>query len=248
MTRDNQSSSEDDIQPVLPRGFESGVSDDSENPIQGSSDERLTVTVLNNSCKTCGSRLTQKYHNGCDAPVIQLNGSWKCGSCGVDIPPKEQCPNCRSVTENIEKEVPLDLSPEVLTEKIEKLTHKQTNIRRKNNGLSQLQYSEHLSVIALRHSRDMAQKGYFSHESPSGREPSDRYHEFGHDTRSSGENIAKEYTHLTQKPTEAAKKVVESWMNSPEHRENILREQFGKEGIGVFLKSNGAMFITQNFY
>ena len=41
-------------------------------------------------------------------------------------------------------------------------------------------------------------------------------------------------------------RVVQSWMDSPSHRENILFEGYGREGIGIVF-SNDVLFITQNF-
>ena len=54
-----------------------------------------------------------------------------------------------------------------------------------------------------------------------------------------------EVQHLTVK--EAAKQVVQGWMNSPGHRANLVRPIWLNEGIGVFLHSNGELYVTQNF-
>jgi uncharacterized protein YkwD len=238
----------DDIEPVLPNSYQPTDESSRDDTRSGSTESGLSVTIKHNGCKNCGAVVPLKYHDRCKSPIVFLNGDWKCSSCGVQITPTKKCDRCGSATGQRKIEVPLDLTPDAHSEDIEKLAHKQTNERRKNNGLAELQYNHHLSAIALQHSRDMAERDYFSHESPDGNGTSDRYKKFGHDTKSSGENIAKEYSHITQSPMESAEAVVGAWMNSPGHRENILREQFGEEGIGVFLESSGAMYVTQNFY
>ncbi|MFV9506489.1 MAG: CAP domain-containing protein, partial [Oscillochloridaceae bacterium umkhey_bin13] len=76
------------------------------------------------------------------------------------------------------------------------------------------------------HSQDMAQRGYFSHFSPEGRDPSDRVDATGYQWQMVGENIASGY----RTPQE----VVAGWMDSPGHRANILRCEFTEIGIGYF--------------
>ncbi|PKG33175.1 CAP domain-containing protein, partial [Methanoregula sp.] len=44
-----------------------------------------------------------------------------------------------------------------------------------------------------------------------------------------------------------ANKVVNGWMNSEGHRNNILDYHFQQEGIGVAFASDNAIFITENF-
>jgi len=247
--KENRSLSDDDnMQPVLPDNYQPADKASRDDTRPDSSELGLSITIKHNGCENCGAVLPLKYHDKCESPIVFLNGNWKCSSCGAQITPTEKCNSCGGTSGQRKIEVPLDLTPDAHSENIERLTHEQTNKRRRNNGLAELQYNNHLSAIALQHSRDMAEKDYFSHESPEGNGTSDRYRTFGHDTKSSGENIAKEYSHLTQSPMESAKAVVDAWMDSPGHRENILRDQFDEEGIGVFLESSGAMYVTQNFY
>jgi len=94
----------------------------------------------------------------------------------------------------------------------------------------------------------MAERDYFSHTGPDGNDASDRYRIFGHDTRRCGENLALEYLNPTAAPEASAQTVVDGWMDSAGHRENILMENFDEEGIGVYLRPSGAMLVTQNFY
>ena len=48
-------------------------------------------------------------------------------------------------------------------------------------------------------------------------------------------------------PDEIAESAVTGWMDSPGHRKNILTNTYDKEGIGVAVASNGAVYITQDF-
>jgi uncharacterized protein YkwD len=101
-----------------------------------------------------------------------------------------------------------------------------TNRERAAAGLPALVKSQALHNAAVHHSRDMAQRDYFSHQSPDGRTERGRMASagYGRSTRS-GENIAYG-TRLT------ARQVVEMWMNSAPHRANILRRDFHEIGVG----------------
>lgn len=123
--------------------------------------------------------------------------------------------------------------------------HKQVNRERVLHGLPNLSYSTQLQRPAQSHSEDMAQNSYFSHTSPLGRDFSDRYRKHGVSCRGGGENILKT-TESPDMERDFAKEVVEAWMNSPGHRENILRPRFNTEGIGIATE-DGTAYVTQNF-
>ncbi|KGX93000.1 hypothetical protein N781_14100 [Pontibacillus halophilus JSM 076056 = DSM 19796] len=99
-----------------------------------------------------------------------------------------------------------------------------TNQERQAQGLEPLQISEDLSEVAGKKSEDMAQNGYFSHNSPTYGSPFDMMDQFGIDYRTAGENIAKGQTTPAQ--------VVEGWMNSEGHRQNIMNPDFTHIGVG----------------
>jgi uncharacterized protein YkwD len=75
----------------------------------------------------------------------------------------------------------------------------------------------------------------------------DRYRRANYDGQQGGENIAKQYAASTTDAESIATDVVEGWMNSPGHRENILTSSFDLEGIGLYQGDDGALFVTQNF-
>lgn len=149
---------------------------------------------------------------------------------------------------------------------VERLIHENVNEERSQRDLQPLSYDPELEEIAKYHSEDMAENGYFSHDSPSGEEMSDRYDKFGYDCRASAggnryytgaENIA--YTYYEERisggiyhdsPVDVAEGVVKQWMESPGHRRNILLEEWNNEGIGVYIKEvpeGTRVYVTQNF-
>lgn len=208
----------------------------------------LTVAVSHYECDNCGMVASRSHHGQCDAPIIYVGGEWKCGECGTSVASQGSCFDCGASIEYQPMPVPVDLGPTTNVERIEQFVHEETNGRRSDHSIKTLGYSQHLSAIALQHSRDMAQRDFFDHTSPDGDDAGDRYRTFEHDDRSSGENIASIPFDPTTSAQEAAHSVVDEWMNSPGHRENILRDQFTKEGIGIYFTPNGSMYATQNFY
>lgn len=98
------------------------------------------------------------------------------------------------------------------------------NRERASDGLPALEYDVDLALAAQRHAEDMAANGYFDHTSQDGRDFSQRATEAGYTGFARGENIAQ-----GQRGAEA---VMESWMNSPGHRANILSDGSNQIGVG----------------
>ncbi len=69
----------------------------------------------------------------------------------------------------------------------------------------------------------------------------------------SGENLAYRgyFGHLRDEPgiERLAEQIVQGWLDSPGHRENLLNDRFDREAIGVVVdRSEGLeLYITQNF-
>ncbi|MBK1441582.1 CvpA family protein [Parapedobacter sp. ISTM3] len=112
------------------------------------------------------------------------------------------------------------------------------NEARKKVDLSPLQHDEELTPVAREHAADMFANGYFSHISPDGSTPFDRIRRAKITFLAAGENLA-----LAQTLPLAH----EGLMNSPGHRENILRPAFGRVGIGVLDGGVYGLMVTQNF-
>ncbi len=106
------------------------------------------------------------------------------------------------------------------------------NVERAQNGLAPLTSNPVLQAAALQHSQDMVANSFFSHDSSSGEDFEDRILRFNYappNTRWwAGENIAWGTLSLS-----TADAIVVSWMNSPEHRANILRAGYKELGVGI---------------
>ncbi len=152
--------------------------------------------------------------------------------------------------------------------------HKRINRIRAEHGLKPLQSNRELAAIALGHSRDMAERNYFSHNSPEGQTPGERADKHGYTCRvpvggnryqgigenifqvtayknirrtmRGGQQVSEEYTWFT--PEEMAEKIVTGWMNSPPHRAIILNGHFSRAGLGLaYSPGSRTVYITHNF-
>jgi uncharacterized protein YkwD len=112
------------------------------------------------------------------------------------------------------------------------------NKERQANGLNPLAPDPELTEVARKHSTDMFARGYFAHDTPEGLSPFDRMHAANVRFTTAGENLALAPT-LPLAHT--------GLMNSPGHRANILRPQFGRVGIGVMDGGMRGLMISQEF-
>lgn len=113
-----------------------------------------------------------------------------------------------------------------------------TNAARARAGCDPLHTDARLRRAAEGHSADMAQQRYFSHTSPDGRSPWNRAEAEGY-SQPSGENIARGY--------DTAEAVVDGWMDSQAHRENILNCESQAIGVGVHIGGEKGPYWTQMF-
>ena len=107
---------------------------------------------------------------------------------------------------------------------VEKL-YQLTNEERRKNGLPDLIFNEKLSLAATKKAYDMFAKNYWAHYSPDGKTPWDFILESGYNYEYAGENLAKNFLFSDG--------VVKAWMNSPTHKENILRKDYTEVGFAV---------------
>ncbi|MBL4932472.1 CAP domain-containing protein [Clostridium paridis] len=117
-----------------------------------------------------------------------------------------------------------------------------TNAERTKQGLQPLKLNAGVSKLAAMKARDMYDKNYFSHTSPTYGDPGQMLTNNGFKYATMGENI---YTSTGMTPNGAY--TVTQWMNSPGHRANILNSAFKEIGIGIYY-SNGRYYATQMFY
>ncbi|NJD03303.1 MAG: SafA/ExsA family spore coat assembly protein [Ruminiclostridium sp.] len=113
------------------------------------------------------------------------------------------------------------------------------NVERSRQGLQTLAKNWELCRVARYKSADMANKGYFSHTSPTYGSPFKMMETFGIRFSSAGENIA----YGQRSPQE----VMNGWMNSPGHRSNILSPSYTQIGVGLARNSSGVLYWTQMF-
>jgi uncharacterized protein YkwD len=108
---------------------------------------------------------------------------------------------------------------------------REINQVRAQSGLQALRSSKPLAEAAEFHSRAMATRGFFAHESADGSSFWKRVERFypsrGYRYWSAGENLA------YGSPSMSADGAVRAWMGSPGHRANILSTSWTEIGIGA---------------
>lgn len=100
-----------------------------------------------------------------------------------------------------------------------------TNQQRVSAGLSPLTENTELDASAQAKAQDMLAHNYWAHYGPDGASPWQFMSQAGYQYRHAGENLAMDFV------TEDA--VMTGWMNSPEHRANILNTDYQDIGIAV---------------
>lgn len=115
----------------------------------------------------------------------------------------------------------LGVATDITVEKLYQLTNEQ----RLKHGLKPLLYSEKLAKAAEEKAKDMFLKNYWAHYAPDGTTPWDFILASGYQYEYAGENLAKDFLF--------SENVVSAWMNSPTHRENILRPYYEEVGFAV---------------
>jgi len=100
-----------------------------------------------------------------------------------------------------------------------------TNETRNDVSLGSLTRSATLDKAAQLKAENMAKNGYFAHYAPDGTSPWYWFDQAGYNYIHAGENLAVHFTDSDE--------VVEAWMNSPSHRENILNGNYTEIGVGT---------------
>jgi uncharacterized protein YkwD len=99
------------------------------------------------------------------------------------------------------------------------------NEYRAEAGLAPLQLEPRLMKAAGDRMRDMEESAYWNHESPNGLSPFTWLTLRDYPYQAAGENLASGF--------ETARFLVQSWMESAGHRENILSPEYEECGIAV---------------
>ncbi len=152
---------------------------------------------------------------------------------------------------------------------VEQGVHAATNAARRRERLGALASDDALAAVARRHSADMARRGYFAHTSPDGTDVNARAARDGLTCRVSvgrqtrvgfAENLAQVWRYSRWRETRSAagtrrtydwrttaevvRETVDGWLGSPGHRRNLLGPAT-REGVGVAVAGDGAVYVTQ---
>ena len=147
-----------------------------------------------------------------------------------------------TVTDEVETTVPTSVSTDTPIEQVELRAICQVeqdrsfeaqvialmNVEREKYGMAALSEQSQITLAARQHSEDMACNGFFDHVSPTTNTIIERAEAVGYEYILIGENIAAGYL--------MPEEVVQAWMDSESHRENILNPEYTQVGVGyVFL-------------
>jgi uncharacterized protein YkwD len=131
------------------------------------------------------------------------------------------CPSADSATSDVRQ--------------IQKATLCLHNLERRERGLSKLRWNSELARVAARHAGDMVARHYFDHVSPGGKDHMDRIAASGYNPAvgcwTAGENLF-----FSTGPS-TARQLLNTWMQSPAHRQNVLRHGWHDFGLGVVTTS-----------
>ena len=100
-----------------------------------------------------------------------------------------------------------------------------TNERRLEQGLDPLAIDTQLSEAAKLKAQNMFEEQYWSHTSPSGNDPWVFFSQAQYSYLYAGENLARDFAD--------SRGVVEAWMNSRSHQDNILNSKYQDVGFAV---------------
>ena len=134
--------------------------------------------------------------------------------------------------------VPTDQMAAVITSALVDLTNKDRN----KESLESLTVNPKLVSAAQAKADDMAQKGYFAHNSPEGLTSWHWFRQADYAFAHAGENLAVNFSDSID--------VERAWMNSPTHRANILNGNFTEIGIATAVgeyKGKRTVFVVQMF-
>ncbi len=121
--------------------------------------------------------------------------------------------------------------------------HSVINRERIQRDISPLLVNDKLMAAAQEKAEDMQKNNYFSHISPvNGKAWSEFIKDNDYTYKEAGENLANGY--------DSVEEMVEAWLNSPSHRENLLNESVSETGFGIVsgdLNNYPTTFVVQVF-
>lgn len=114
------------------------------------------------------------------------------------------------------------------------------NQERARAGCAPLAIHSALMRAALEHSTDMALNDFLSHTGSDGSQPWDRMTRAGYNWSQAAENIAAGYS--------SPESVVQGWMGSPGHRNNILNCSLRDTGVGYYYLAQDTGTVNYHHY
>lgn len=132
----------------------------------------------------------------------------------------------------------LGFATDISIEKLNQLTNEQ----RQKNNLPSLTVNSALTLAAQKKAENMFQENYWSHYSPDGKTPWDFILGAGYKYEYAGENLAKNFLFSNG--------VVDAWMNSPTHRDNLLKKEYTEVGYAIVngvLNGEQTTLVVQEF-
>jgi len=183
------------------------------------SDEALIQRLRRTDCSVVSGRDVREvglYHRGADSWLVLATPSGSSWSAPAARPPVSTPP-------------PVSPTPAMAARALELVN--EARARGAQCGAQSfgpappLTLSGTLAGVALGHATDMAVHDYFEHQDLSGESPADRVRAAGYHEKLVGENIAY--------GPQSVEEVVQGWLASPGHCENIMDPRFGQMGIGL---------------
>lgn len=132
----------------------------------------------------------------------------------------------------------LGFATDISIEKLNQLTNEQ----RQKNNLSPLSINTALTLAAQKKAENMFAENYWSHYSPGGKTPWDFILGAGYKYEYAGENLAKNFLFSNG--------VVDAWMNSTTHRDNLLKKEYTEVGYAIVngtLNGEQTTLVVQEF-
>ena len=132
----------------------------------------------------------------------------------------------------------LGISADISSEQLIMLTNKE----RQNAGVGSLVINDKLTQAANEKANDMFEYDYWAHNSPTGKTPWTFIKSAGYNYIYAGENLARGFS--------TPEDVIRAWMESPDHRANMLSSNYRDVGFAVKLgKLNGeeTVLIVEEF-
>lgn len=117
-----------------------------------------------------------------------------------------------------------------------------TNAQRAKNNLPALVENSELDTAAAAKAQNMFAEDYWAHYSPSGKDPWGFINGAGYKFTYAGENLARNFY--------TSSDVVNAWMASPSHKENIINSHYKDVGMAVsqgVLKGQQTILVVQEF-